>query len=65
MANSKKSENEVRRTGLYWSGKRTEVERVALRFRPGRAIRGYAKINIATLHYALLGAGLPCGERLL
>jgi len=32
MANSKKAENEVKRTGLYWPGKRTEVERVALPF---------------------------------
>ena len=32
MANSKKTENEVKRTGLYWPGKRTEVERVALPF---------------------------------
>jgi len=32
MANSKKAENEVKRTGLYWPGKRTEMERVALPF---------------------------------
>ena len=32
MANTKKTENEVKRTGLYWPGKRTEVERVALPF---------------------------------
>ena len=32
MINTKKAENEVRRTGLYWPGKRTEVERVALPF---------------------------------
>ena len=32
MANTKKAENEVKRTGLYWPGKRTEVERVALPF---------------------------------
>ena len=32
MANSRKAENEVKRTGLYWPGKRTEVERVALPF---------------------------------
>jgi len=32
MANSKNTENEVKRTGLYWPGKRTEVERVALPF---------------------------------
>ncbi len=32
MTNTKKTENEVKRTGLYWPGKRTEVERVALPF---------------------------------
>ena len=32
MANSKNTENEVKRTGLYWPGKCTEVERVALPF---------------------------------
>jgi len=32
MPNTKKAENEVKRTGLYWPGKRTEVERVALPF---------------------------------
>lgn len=32
MPNTKKTENEVKRTGLYWPGKRTEVERVALPF---------------------------------
>jgi len=32
MTNTKKAENEVKRTGLYWPGKRTEVERVALPF---------------------------------
>ena len=32
MANTKKAENEVKRTGLYWPGKRTEVERILLPF---------------------------------
>jgi adenine-specific DNA-methyltransferase len=32
MTNTKNTENEVKRTGLYWPGKRTEVERVALPF---------------------------------
>ncbi|MGQ9492718.1 MAG: DNA methyltransferase [Anaerolineae bacterium] len=32
MADTRKAENEVTRTGLYWPGKRTEVERVALPF---------------------------------
>ncbi len=32
MTNTKKTENGVKRTGLYWPGKRMEVERVALPF---------------------------------
>jgi len=54
MANSKKTENEVKRTGLYWPGKRTEVERVALPFQVvetvnvSRATREEAPLFAAT-----------------
>lgn len=54
MANTKKTENEVKRTGLYWPGKRTEVERVALPFQVvetvnvSRATREEAPLFAAT-----------------
>ena len=54
MANTKKTENEVKRTGLYWPGKRMEVERVALPFQVvetvnvSRATREEAPLFAAT-----------------
>ncbi len=54
MANTKKAENEVKRTGLYWPGKRTQVQRVALPFQVvetvnvSRATREEAPLFAAT-----------------
>ena len=55
MTNTKKAENEVKRTGLYWPGKRTEVERVALPFQVVETV----SVSRATREEAPLLAGLP------
>lgn len=47
--------NEVTRTGLYWPGKRTEVERICLPFQVVETVN----ISRATREEAPLLAGLP------
>lgn len=55
MAVNKKREIEVPRTGLYWPGKRTQVERIALPFQVVETIN----VSRATREEAPLLAGIP------
>jgi len=55
MAGNKGPRTEVPRTGLYWPGKRTEVERIALPFQVVETVN----VSRATREEAPLLAGLP------
>lgn len=55
MAGKKEVRTEVPRTGLYWPGKRTEVERISLPFQVVETVN----VSRATREEAPLLAGLP------